>query len=169
MLKDGMNKIIQSEETFVADFNEAVSSMQAGYIVAMSTDEFDIQCIESETFNRSKLFQKGLEIRMFHEKAEIKWFRTSIDKEWKCRVISDEQLKEFFEYWDEYQYLDIDTAKTKKMAEFGVVYATGGGRYSLPIVNYENAKIKVRNYLKYEEDTNQLHVSDWRLVGFEEE
>lgn len=161
-----MNKTIQSEDVFVEDFNAAVSSMQHGYIVAMSTDAFEIQSIERETFNRSKLFQKALEIRMFHEKAEIKWFRTSIDKAWKCRVISDEKMREFFDCWDEYQFLDIDTAKTNKMGESGIVYATGGGRYSLPIANYEDARVKVRNYLSYEEDTNQLYVRDWRLVDF---
>ena len=166
MLVDGMSKTIQNEAEFIADFNEAVSSMKEGYIVAMSTDKFDVQCIDSENFERSKLYQMALEIRIFHESAEVKWFRTSIDKEWKCRVINDMQLKEDFEYWDEFQYLDIDTEKTRKMGESGIAYATGGGRYSLPIKKYDEAKVKVRNYLSYEEDTSQLYVSDWRLVKF---
>lgn len=149
--------------TFKEDFNQAVSEMKQGYILAMMTDKFDIQCIECEKFDREKLFCNALEVRMFNEQGEIKWFRSSIDKELQRREIKDDEQ---MEYWDEYQYLDIDDKKTGMEAEEKIAYATGGGRYPLPIKNYNNAQVIVRNYLSYEQETNQVYISDWRLVGF---
>ena len=67
-------------------------------------------------------------------------------------------------FYDEEQFLDIDT--TKKPNEQGVA-ATGGGRYQLPINNYNDAKIRIRNYCTYDE-VGRSSVADWRIVKFVE-
>lgn len=161
---------------FIRDFNEAVSRMGHGYVIAMMTDVFDIQAVDKETFIREDLYQKALEIRMFNEQMEIKWFRSSVDKELQCREIVDKENTPSFtwkgetkslEYWDEYQYLDIDDSRTRAEATENVVYATGGGSYPLPIANYKDVKVKVRNYLSYETETNQAYISDYRFVAFQ--
>lgn len=146
-----------------------------GYIMAMMTDKFDLQYIEDENFNREELFHKALEIRIFNERGEIKWFRGSIDKPLQSRRKLDFPEWGIFRksenYWDERQYLDIDDMKD--VIEGHKVTAIGGGRYPLPIKPdgvkkdlYKDLQIVVRNYIDYEKDTMQLFISDWRLVGF---
>lgn len=154
-------------EEFYEAFREAVSQVKKGYIVTMLTDQFDIQRIETTDFGSEylkNLFHKALEIRMFNPEREIRWFRSSIDKNLKCRERIDTENMDRLTYWDETQYLDIDDTKSNEADQ--MVYATGGGIYSLPVKNYKNAKIRVRNYLSYEEDTMQIRISDWRLVDF---
>ncbi len=104
---------------------------------------------------------------MFNEEEEVKWFRGA-DQKLQCRERKDQedQMDPLF-FWDEWQYLDINEQKSKP--EKGIAYATGGGRYELPLKDYRDAKIKIRNYLEYEEDTMQLYISDWRIIGFSKE
>ena len=64
---------------------------------------------------------------------------------------------------------ELDSNEQKSKPEKGIAYATGGGRYELPLKDYRDAKIKIRNYLEYEEDTMQLYISDWRIIGFSKE
>lgn len=161
---------------FEKSFNEVLSQMKEGYILAMMTDQFDIQRIENAVCDLEQFYQKGLEFRVFNRKKEVKWFRSSINKNFQYREIEDKDIVETIEcngkiyhmsYWDERQYLDIDT--TVKLD--GKVRATGGGTYPLPIPKemYASAQVIVRNYLNYEEDTMQVYVSDWRLVDFVKE
>ena len=85
----------------------------------------------------------------------------------------EETEKDRLHWWNESQYLDIDTDRTKKerdngKLDKGEVYATGGGKYPLPIEEYNDTKIRIRNYLGEDADTGELYVKDWRLVGFGE-
>lgn len=135
-----------------------------GYIMAMMTDKFDLQYIEKEKFCRKDLFDKALEIRIFNESGEIKWFRSSIDKPLQKRKKLDSSEWTIFadsdNYWDERQYLDIDDKKcnsdvkeinkeeeqhgntdsVKSFTEKYIVTAMGGGRYPLPIKAVEGKK-----------------------------
>ncbi len=137
---------------------------RTGYIMAMMTDKFDLQYIEEEKFCRKDLFDKALEIRIFNESGEIKWFRSSIDKPLQKRKKLDSSGWTIFadsdNYWDERQYLDIDDTKcnsdirginkeeeqcgntdsAKSFTEKYIVTATGGGRYPLPIKAIEGKK-----------------------------
>lgn len=169
-----MLKVIKNINEFCSDFNESASHVGQGYVVVMLTDKFDIQRVECAEFKCEKLFRNALEIRMFNKEREIKWFRTSIDKELQRRERIDVEegdsfewngAKHYYAYWDEYQYLDIDDTKNCDWHQ-KIVYATGGGRYPLPIDNYKDAQVQVRNYLSYEEETNQVYITDWRLVDF---
>ena len=179
---------LQGFEKFKNSFEEGINEIKncsakvkskknilggTGYIMAMMTDKFDLQYIEEEKFCREDLFDKALEIRIFNESGEIKWFRSSIEKPLLKRKKLDSSEWTIFadsdHYWDERQYLDIDDTKCNS----DIVTATGGGQYPLPIKEiekkkewYKDLQIIVRNYLDYEKDTMQLFISDWRLVGF---
>lgn len=157
---------IHNVEEFKAGFNQALTRLGSGYIIAMMTDVLCIQTLEKEEFDREYLYKKAVEIRMFNEEEEVKWFR-GMNRELHCREIKDQKGMNPLLFWDEWQYLDIDEKRSKPGQ--GIAYATGGGKYELPLDDYKDAKIKIRNYLEYEEDTKQLYISDWRAVGFSNE
>lgn len=147
------------------------------YLFAMTTEcikFFVVNDTRPDEKELSELAQNGLEIRVFDKKREAKWFRASIDKEFGFRLLDDDVLKkDSLHIWDESQYLDIDDKRTKEAIEKGeiqkgTVFATGGGKYSLPIESYKNAKIKIRNYLGEDPDTGELYVEDWRLISLVE-
>lgn len=157
---------------------ERKPASQKIYLFAMTTEcikFFELDETRPDEKELSELAQNGLEIRVFDEKREAKWFRASIDKkEFGFRLLDDDFLKkDSLHIWDESQYLDIDDKRTKeaiKKGEIqkGTVFATGGGKYPLPLEKYKNAKIKVRNYLGEDPDTGELYVEDWRLIGLVE-
>ena len=47
-----------------------------------------------------------------------------------------------------------------------MVRATGGGIYHLPLETMNNAKVEIRNYVGYDEETGQAYLKDWRLRRF---
>ena len=166
-------------EAFCRDFEQCISSADNGYIFIMTTEKIDFCKASEEVYacdgERKKFFRQGLEIRIFDEKNEWKWFRTGIDKSYSFRRMTDDEEteKDTLHWWNESQYLDIDTDRTEKERKSGKldkrkVYATGGGQYPLPIEEYYDTKIRIRNYLGEDDDTGELYVKDWRLVGFGE-
>ncbi len=159
--------LIRSKEEFKTGFQEAAARLGEGYLIAMLTDRLYIRELGREEPDQDEFYEKAMEIRMFNEEEEVKWFR-GVGQELRCRERKDrkEDMDPLF-FWDEWQYLDIDGPRSKP--EKGIAYATGGGRYELPLGDYKDAKIKIRNYLEYEEDTMQLYILDWRIVGFSKE
>lgn len=155
---------LETLTSFQESFDRAVSQMKDGYVIAMMTDAFVIQRVGSEEFDRQVLFDRGLEIRVFDRTGEIKWFRSSIDKNFMIREIHDEEDLDMYLHWDEAQYLDIDETASDSRQQ--LARATGGGTYPLPIPDYRDAMIMVRNYIAYEEDTMQSYIEDWRLMDF---
>ena len=160
---------VQDRISFYQDYNR-YAVLKAGYIFLMTTEETGFYKTGIEMTDFPGLFERGLEIRIFTEKQEAKWFRTGIDRKFRFRLRTDDLEDAFI--WPESQYLDIDDARTEKREkreeEEHRVYATGGGNYTLPLGNYKNAKIKIHNYLEEDPDTGELYVKDWRLAGFEE-
>lgn len=157
----------EKSAAFCTELENSMKSMKDGYLFAILTDRIVFCKTEEEILDKEILFQKGIEIRVFNHNGEIKWFRGSIDKDFKSRERMDttDVMADTLKWWDEVQYLDIDERKTNSSArEQGYVYATGGGKYPLPIEFYEKKKIKIRNYLQEDPDTGELFVSDWRLV-----
>jgi len=138
-----------------------------GYLIAQCTNRLFVEKISEnileQQINCAELGRYGLDIRVFNEDGEVCWRRGSIgDREFYCRERrNDVQLTEGFDYWDEEQYLDIDTQKSKSPD----AVTTGGGRYFLPLEKYEDAKVKIRNYLS-EEENGTVYISDWRVVEF---
>lgn len=156
---------------------ERKQASQKIYLFAMTTEcikFFIVNDTRPDEKELRELAQNGLEIRVFDEKREAKWFRTCIDKKLGFRLLDDDVLKkDSLQVWDESQYLDIDVKRTKESIEKGkiqngTVFATGGGKYPLPLETYKNAKIKIRNYLGKDPDTGELYVEDWRLISLVE-
>lgn len=185
-MKKMNKKSYEIEKKKISDekaFQNSFPSNEQGYILVMATDKFDLLSVD-DIGNQENLyeqwFKNALEIRMFNDTTEYKWFRSGIDKAFSYRKIEDQSPMNKMDYWDEYQYLDIDLKASKGMPD-NMVRATGGGEYRLPHLNLgkdidaatkekklkeEDVRIKIRNYLNYEEDTGQLFIYDWRIVGF---
>ena len=133
------------------------------YIIAAFTDEYYVDRFNNEA--KEKLMDKldkALEIRVFGDDSEYKFFRTDISREFLYRHIVDSSNDN--EYYDEEQFLDIDDTRTSGDS----VYATGGGQYKLPIANKKNAKIRIRYYFGKYEETGHAYIKDWRVVNFVE-
>lgn len=205
------------------------------YAMVMCTDRFDLlkicdaakknaeKTIDNETLNEKlwsdegwkdeqHIFNHLLDIRLFSENGEVRWFRSTVNRPFvyreKLNDPEDEKDKDGkLLYWDEEQFLDIDDARTEARRELektdklrlekNQVLTMGGGMYSLPVTSYmkskrkerekddnstivnsidtekcvsnesmyKNLKIKIRNYLDYDE-IGQCYIKDWRIVGF---
>lgn len=152
----------------VERFLKGAEEMESGYLFAMFTDRivFEEWPLTEEMH---ALFRDGeeklLEARIFTETAEHKLFRGDIGRVFGApRVIDDRLVQKA--YFDEEQYLDIDEKRSEQeFAARQYVRATGGGAYHLPISDYRNVKIRIRNYIDYYEETGQAYISDWRLLG----
>ncbi len=164
---------IESRDDFIRKFEEEAADIGDGFMMAMMTDKFDMKRLPCPEINKDDLFNKATEIRLFNRKKEGKWFRAGIDEPWRFRKRDDEKNPR--EYWDEYQYLDID--ETESNFQEGRARAIGGGGYPLPLIgctdensnepveSYQDLKVHIRNYLDYT-DTGRVFISDWRVVGF---
>lgn len=155
------------------------------YIYAAFTDKVILkhwlghdwqQTAEEEGF----VFDNMLECRIFNEECEYRLARTALGEEWRRRIKIDEKTNETHDdkdYFDEQQYFDIDDTK-HGAGEYDAnemisnctetaVFATGGGRYFIPVSLSEtkNVMLKIRNYINYYEETGQAYVEDWRLVN----
>ena len=105
-------------EAFCRDFEQSIDSADNGYVFIMTTENIDFCKASKEVYEsdaeKEKLFRQGLEIRIFDEKSEWKWFRTGIDKAYSFRSVTDDEEteKDNLHWWNESQYLDIDTDRT---------------------------------------------------------
>lgn len=142
----------------------------SGFFTASQTDRYILGKWpeDAEKIEEKKL----LEIRLFNREKEVKYFRSDISKDFVLRIIDDtvnglQNGRDYSDYMDEEQYLDIDTKQSAKtFSESHEVLTTGGGRYYLPTDRIENVKVKVRTYFDRYEKTGQARVFDWRIVGF---
>ena len=132
------------------------------YSFAIRTDRADFITDKSADIDEAKL----LEIRCFDESGEFHAARSTVDSEFSCREITDDE-KYADGYFDEAQYLDIDDKRTAADNE-GWTYATGGGKYHLPEGVNGNKLILVRYYYKFDEE-GVARKYDWRLVKFTDE
>ena len=158
--------------------------VKVGYMIVALTDTFQIYKWDGEEIPAIPE-EKMLEIRVFDIDKELKLFRSDIGKELKGWIIRDKEKepggkivserssldtgtdysKIYDGQFDENQYLDIDLSKG---ARDGIVTATGGGKYRVPLSKLENALLKIRYYLGREEESGQARIADWRMVCFME-
>ena len=176
-----------TREEFESKLAEAKSTLGAeACILAQCTNKLIIKKLSENDLDFDELFRHGFDIRVFSEKGELHLFRASIDKDFCARLVLDEDIDKE-KYYDQDQFLDIDTTKSDKLRELAkttthvpqtiqidkdksdklqkLAVATGGGEYHLPISNLNDAKIKIRNFVKYDE-VGRAYVSDWRIVNF---
>lgn len=135
--------------------------------LALYTDK-----IICDNFNGIEDIEHLLELRIFNDNVEFKAIRGSMEKDFIWRIIDDNDFKEKIEELEdsyirdfnkltlnETHYLDIDSLKSNGNTYF----ATGGGKYNLPVVNAE--KIEIRNYISYDEQ-GLACIEDFRIVKF---
>ena len=97
-------------EAFCRDFKQSIDSADNGYVFIMTTENIDFCKASKEVYEsdaeKEKLFRQGLEIRIFDEKSERKWFRTGIDKAYSFRRVTDDEEteKDRLHWWNESQY-----------------------------------------------------------------
>ena len=168
----------------VSELLETCKDMEDGFVFAILTDKILCDAWPLKGTEASEYDERlALEIHIFNEECEHKLFRSAMGKPFKYRFIQDgdkEALKadDIFDFYDELQYLDIDTTKKpeQKYEKLTTVQATGGGVYSLPLQveicsgdhpleNLEYAVLKVRHYISKYEETGKAYVCDWRCVG----
>ena len=81
-------------EAFCRDFEQSIDSADNGYIFIMTTEKIDFCKASKEVYEsnaeKEKLFRQGMEIRVFNEKSEWKWFRTVCPglPEYGCQGVS---------------------------------------------------------------------------------
>lgn len=156
--------------TDVEGFLKKAAEMPEGFLFAMFTDKVWVDEWPMSEDKKRKFTEQEpllLEARVFSEGREDKLFRGDIGRVFYWRCIEDSAETDYF---DEEQYLDIDEKRSKAVFEKShEVQATGGGRYFLPLADYKGAKVLLRNYIDYYEQTGQAYVKDWRLVRFFQE
>lgn len=130
--------------------NEVIEAVKKyRYILAIWTDSANFASVLKDP-------EKLLEVRAFDESGEFYAYRSTVDADFNCReIINDDKYADG--KYDEEQYLDIDTTKP-------YLCTASGGRYSLPD-GVTADKLKVRYYYKYDDD-GVARKFDWRLVGF---
>lgn len=189
-----MDEIKDVEALFKkVDSEDAVNFKEPVYLFAIFTDE--IKCEKwplaetkkNEIVNKKRLL---LELRIFNADFEYKLLRGDMGETgFLFRYINDKERDNikifpkltdseakllYTDFFDEYQYLDIDTDRPGMSKSEGLdVYATGGGLYHLPFenCNVEDLKfavLKVRHYVARYPKTGKAYVCDWRCLGFGE-
>lgn len=142
-----------------ADF--PMENLDGKYKLAIWTDKADFLDKDASVPYAGKL----LELRAFDETQEIRYYRSYVGEDFYVRVISDETekaKKDYGDYFDRSQYLDIDEKRSANVAD-GTVFAIGGGSYHLPAPGAR--RLMVRYYFKYDAD-GVAYVYDKRIVGF---
>lgn len=140
-----------------------------GFVFAMLTDAIVWKHWPMSPEEQKDLQQKEeklLDIRIFNKEKELRMFRGDIGRKFRGRMLEDtEAVLHGQEFFDEEQYLDIDDRRSAGLfAREQKVQATGGGCYDLPLSGFADAKVKIRDYLGYYEESGQAYVKDWRLV-----
>lgn len=150
-----------------ADYKKDIM-IDEGYAVIMTTDSFIVDSYplsaENEAYLAEKLNDRLLDMRIFNCKSEFKLFRGAVSDELRMRILTDTDNDEDT-YCDE-QYLDIDDKRSAEcFARSGLVRATGGGYYRLPLESFKDVKLIIKNYVAYD-DNGQAYIRDWRLCDF---
>lgn len=145
----------------MSDCNISEEVKKYKYSMAIWSDSADFI-----TANADIKEDKLLEIRCFDENGELHAVRSELGEPFSFRRIPDKESKlcDECDFFDESQYLDIDSAKTEEKND-GSVYATGGGSYHLPDDAKGKSMLLVRYYYRFDDD-GVANIYDWRLVGF---
>lgn len=154
---------------------------QDANVVLIYSDAFAVCKLSdllSPAFDKDRAEKKLLDIRIFDRKKEMRMYRDyegngffpSIilsDEEFVEKSIPQDEkemgIKSEDFYYDDVQYLD----KIEILTEDGVTKAkaAGGGKYRFPKSERGKTKVKLRNYIDYDEN-GQAAILAWRLVDF---
>jgi hypothetical protein len=169
----------------VDETEKSIDLPQGDYIcLSYYTDEFKAQRVRNTAEQALiKDIDKLLEIRIFNADREFLARRSNVGGGFSWRLTDDKSLDDKANgtkpFYDSYQDLDINDDKLEEDGQTGQVdlYTTVGGKYSLPSdILYDEksvnckaraTKIKLRNYLKYD-NIGMATVVDTRMCGFVE-
>ena len=143
-----------------------------GNCIILTTDEYVIDYWDPDTQSKyaGDIESKLIEVRIFNETCEYKLFRTHIGEQYAFRKVVEQDEAEggkYSDYYDQKQFLDIDSNRSKKeSSKIQSVYPTGSNRaYTLPITDFnEDAAVTIRYYIDRYEESGQARVFDWRVV-----
>ncbi|MCR5530872.1 MAG: hypothetical protein K6F26_03375 [Lachnospiraceae bacterium] len=149
--------------SFVNRVNQLFDKSGNVFVVITETDCFSVRLFSEFDLNGWNA-EKALDIRVFDEKKELRIFRDYIGNEFHDEVeLCDSILKDKYSIYDDYQFLDVDLKRTN--SESGRIRATGGGEYCFPGTPNKQSKIRIKNYVDYD-DNGQAYIVAWRLAGF---
>jgi hypothetical protein len=135
-----------------------------GYALIQCTDCYTVLELPVSDIDISE--NKLLEIRIFNKNEERRLFRLDLQDEFCYYVTNDTDLKPEIDYFDQQQFLDIDT--TKKL-EGNYVRSTGGGVYTIPKSVFRGklgkAVVIIRHYFGVTK-AGQAYIKDFRCVEF---
>ena len=135
-----------------------------GYALIQCTDCYTVLELPVSDIDISE--NKLLEIRIFNKNEERRLFRLDLQDEFCYYVTNDTDLKPEIDYFDQQQFLDIDT--TKKL-EGNYVRSTGGGVYTIPKSVFRGklgqAVVIIRHYFGVTK-ADQAYIKDFRCVEF---
>ena len=139
-------------------------------VVIIYSDRFEVMTLENlrDDINSGQIpIERLLDIRVFDNNGEIRIYRDYIGNSFNEIVeLKDKDMEEegVCSAYDDMQFLDVDLKRSNQKS--GFILATGGGTYRFPHKVTENTKIRIRNYVMYD-DNGQAYIAAWRLVGFE--
>lgn len=143
------------KKTFKSSWDE-VLALCTNEVWGGTLEEFEELLVQPGNLSRI------LEVRVYSVECELHAVRDALGAEIAWRLLCDGEGTEPMDYFDEVQYLDIDSSGEKGTSDDGRTYRSmNGGSYRLPVKGAY--RIRVRNYLTYDEE-GLAHVSDYRIV-----
>ncbi len=137
--------------------------MEDSYVIASGVDRLIVDRWPLQRYQAKDLdFTKLLEIRIFNQEKEIKWFRPDIS----VNDFTERMMNDSGDTFSEWQYLSIDTTDIKPEGNGNVVQSTTGVKYYLPIEKItKHTAIKICCEISYY-SSGKAYVSDFRCVAF---
>ncbi len=157
--------------TTLSEFMACTDSVE-GFVTAQLTDQYILDYWPMK--NESLVGKEGkiLEVRVFNKDKEYKLFRADLLDDFKIRLIDESEIKpKKDDYFDQKQFLDIDTARSHELFQKKHrVKTTTGGDYYLPLDSFDKMPyVVVRQYFGINERNGQAFINDYRLVDLKED
>ena len=144
------------------ELKQKLSEFEEKYILAIYTDRADFV---DEITDVDKL----LEVRAFDKNSEFRAYRDVVSAGFKTRSNQDDVKDIKYDgYYDQAQYLDIDTKIVVDKDNPRIKATIGGGAFTMPSDVQNRELLVVRYYYRFN-DNGIARICDWRLLDFTDE
>lgn len=147
---------------------DIISRLDDSLVMAQMSDRFIFANWDEDSEalilqNEDKL----IDLRIFNSNEELHVFRSDLCEDFVWRFIDDRKpISGYENYFDEAQFLDIDTERSSRsFKENHIVKTTSGGTYHLPFDSMDGTKIVIRSYCGFYPETGTAYIRDWRIKG----